>query len=81
MGKVNKLIKVSLASQTVEAYEDRFVKYKFDCVTGDGDHPTDKGVFKILRKQHPYRSRTYNVQMDYALFFTSDGLCCTTPRT
>lgn len=30
-------------------------------------------MFQILRKNHPYRSRTYNSQMNYALFFTSDG--------
>jgi lipoprotein-anchoring transpeptidase ErfK/SrfK len=30
-------------------------------------------VFRIFRKNHPYRSRTYNTQMDYAMFFTNDG--------
>ncbi len=24
-------------------------------------------------KEHPYRSKKYDVQMNYALFFTSDG--------
>lgn len=42
-------------------------------MSGDGDHPTDRGVFKIFRKNHPYRSRTYDVRMDYAMFFTTDG--------
>ena len=68
-----KTIKVSLAQQIVEAYEGSTRIFLFDCVTGDKDHPTDSGVFRIMRKVHPYRSRTYNVQMDYAMFFTHDG--------
>lgn len=68
-----KTIKVNLMQQIVEAYEGKAQVFRFECVTGDKDHPTDKGVFKILRKQHPYRSSAYNVQMNYALFFTLDG--------
>jgi lipoprotein-anchoring transpeptidase ErfK/SrfK len=64
---------VNLEEQTVEAFEDDHRVYDFICVTGDDDHPTDKGVFKIFRKQHPYRSKTYGVEMDYAMFFTEDG--------
>jgi len=70
---MNKLIKVNLSLQIVEAFENNKPVYKFDCVTGDSDHPTDSGFFKILRKEHPYRSHKYNVQMDYAMFFTHDG--------
>jgi lipoprotein-anchoring transpeptidase ErfK/SrfK len=68
-----KHIVVNLEEQTVEAFEDDNRVYDFICVTGDDDHPTDKGVFKIFRKQHPYRSKTYGVEMDYAMFFTEDG--------
>jgi lipoprotein-anchoring transpeptidase ErfK/SrfK len=68
-----KSIVVNLEEQTVEAFEDDELVHQFICVTGDDDHPTDKGTFKIYRKQHPYRSQTYNVQMDYAMFFTQDG--------
>jgi lipoprotein-anchoring transpeptidase ErfK/SrfK len=68
-----KRIEVSLEEQMVRAYEDDTLVYEFICVTGDDDHPTDSGTFKIFRKQHPYRSQTYDVQMDYALFFTQDG--------
>lgn len=68
-----KTIKVNLAQQIVEAYEGTERIFRFECVTGDKDHPTDRGTFRILRKHHPYRSRTYNVQMDYAMFFTHDG--------
>jgi len=69
----SKIIKVNLAQQIVEVYEGTERIFRFECVTGDKDHPTDRGTFKILRKHHPYRSRTYNVQMDYAMFFTHDG--------
>jgi lipoprotein-anchoring transpeptidase ErfK/SrfK len=68
-----KRIFVNLEEQTVQAFEDDHQVYDFICVSGDDDHPTDKGVFKIFRKQHPYRSKTYNVEMDYAMFFTEDG--------
>jgi lipoprotein-anchoring transpeptidase ErfK/SrfK len=34
---------------------------------------TNLGRFKIQRKHEIYRSRAYNVQMDYAMFFTADG--------
>ena len=68
-----KRIAVNLEEQTVQAFEDDNQVYDFICVSGDEDHPTDKGVFKIFRKQHPYRSKTYDVEMDYAMFFTEDG--------
>ncbi|MHB9075403.1 MAG: L,D-transpeptidase [Desulfobaccales bacterium] len=68
-----KRIAVNLEEQTVQAFEDDNQVYDFICVSGDDDHPTDTGVFKIFRKQHPYRSKTYNVEMDYAMFFTEDG--------
>lgn len=68
-----KRIVVDIGSQTVEAFDGPFSVYRFDCVTGDASHPTDPGTFSILRKVHPYRSHTYNVQMNYAMFFTADG--------
>lgn len=68
-----KIIRVRLTQQIVEAYEGTERLFRFECVTGDKDHPTDPGAFKILRKNHPYRSRSYDVQMDYAMFFTHDG--------
>ena len=71
--KVSKTIKVNLSLQTVEALEGDKRAMSFECVSGDKEHPTDRGTFKIFRKHHPYRSRSYNVQMDYAMFFTSDG--------
>ena len=68
-----KHIVVNLEEQTVQAYEDDKKVYDFICVSGDESHPTDKGVFTIDRKEHPYRSKTYGVEMDYAMFFTDDG--------
>lgn len=71
--KSNKVIRVHLAQQIVEAIEGDKKVFRFECVTGDKNHPTDRGSFVILRKHATYRSRTYDVQMDYALFFTLDG--------
>lgn len=68
-----KRIVVNLEEQMVEALDGDEQVYQFICVTGDDDHPTDKGDFHIFRKQHPYRSKTYGVEMDYAMFFTEDG--------
>lgn len=70
---VRKVIKVDLTGQTVEAYAGGEKVFRFECVSGDKDHPTDRGIFKILRKHDIYRSHTYNVQMNYAMFFTLDG--------
>jgi lipoprotein-anchoring transpeptidase ErfK/SrfK len=68
-----KRIVVHLTSQTVEALDGGLPVYQFDCVTGDSSHPTNKGHFRVFRKEHPCRSKTYDVQMNHALFFTSDG--------
>ncbi|PAK16414.1 L,D-transpeptidase [Burkholderia ubonensis] len=68
-----KSIVVDLSSQSVEAIEGAARVFRFDCVTGDSEHPTDRGAFRIMEKYRSYRSRAYNVQMDYAMFFTGDG--------
>jgi lipoprotein-anchoring transpeptidase ErfK/SrfK len=68
-----KRISVNLSGQIVEAIENGCSIHNFICVSGDSDHPTDRGTFQILRKNHPYRSITYDVQMNYAMFFTQDG--------
>ncbi len=71
--KVTKHIRVDLMTQTLTAHEDGKEVLRFDCVSGDKDHPTDRGIFHIFRKERIYRSRAYNAQMDYAMFFTHDG--------
>lgn len=69
----SKKIRVNLTQQTVEAFEGDLVVHRFECVSGDRDHPTEPGVFTIFRKEAVYRSRTYDAQMNYAMFFTTDG--------
>jgi lipoprotein-anchoring transpeptidase ErfK/SrfK len=71
--KGRKTIKVDLTRQTVETYDGTERVHRFECISGDKDHPTDKGRFSVMRKHHPYRSRAYDVPMNYAMFFTLDG--------
>ncbi len=68
-----KRIRVSLQDQIVEAIQDGRVIHRFPCITGAEDHPTDPGTFKIFRKNKEHRSRAYDAQMNYAIFFTKDG--------
>lgn len=68
-----KTIQIDLALQIVETFLGVELVHSFECLSGDKDHPTDPGAYTIMRKHHPYRSHAYNVQMDYAMFFTLDG--------
>ena len=68
-----KIIKVSLDRQSLEAYENDKLIYQFDCVTGTSDHPTEPGTFSIFKKDRIHRSKKYDAQMNYAIFFSSDG--------
>lgn len=68
-----KRIIVDLQTQTLTATEAGAVIFKFNCVTGDSSHPTTPGIFHIFRKRKVHRSSTYNAQMNYAMFFTTDG--------
>jgi lipoprotein-anchoring transpeptidase ErfK/SrfK len=38
-------------------------------ITGDGEHPTPRGSFRIRSKRREYRSKKYDAQMNYAMFF------------
>ena len=70
----SKIIKINIDQQIVEAFEGSTKVFRFECVTGDRDHPADRGLFRIIRKPYfRYRSHAYNVQMNYPLFFTHDG--------
>jgi lipoprotein-anchoring transpeptidase ErfK/SrfK len=71
--QINKRIKVDLTRMKLYAYEGDKVVFEFHCTSGREGKETDPGLHRILRKEHPYRSKTYNVQMDYAMFFTKDG--------
>jgi lipoprotein-anchoring transpeptidase ErfK/SrfK len=66
-------IEVSLQEQTVKAYDGPTLVYSFDCITGDKDHPTDPGNFRVFLKDEKHVSHKYHVKMYYALFFTHDG--------
>ncbi|TFW35779.1 L,D-transpeptidase [Massilia horti] len=68
-----KQIRVNLTQQVVETYDGSERVHRFECISGDTDHRTDKGLFKIWDKRHPYTSHAYHVPMNYALFFTQDG--------
>lgn len=68
-----KTIVVDLSAQTVTASDGTSVFHVCECVSGDSSHPTPKGMFKVNRKNHPYKSHTYHVQMNYAMFFTHTG--------
>ena len=70
---VKKRIEVDLGRQVLQAFQDNKAILTFECVSGDSSHPTDAGLFRIFRKHHPHWSHTYNVQMNYAMFFTLDG--------
>lgn len=68
-----KIIKIDLARQKVEAWLGSHCVHRFNCLSGDKEHPTDPGTFTIFRKHHPYTSQSYGTRMDYAMFFTLDG--------
>jgi lipoprotein-anchoring transpeptidase ErfK/SrfK len=68
-----KKIIVNLDRQVVFAYQSGECIFTFDCVSGDKQHATPVGHYRVLRKEHPCISREFNVPMDYALFFTSRG--------
>jgi lipoprotein-anchoring transpeptidase ErfK/SrfK len=68
-----KRIVVSLKEQYLEAFDDGRKIFRFPCMTGATDHPTDPGVFKIFNKDEKHRSRAYDADMHYAMFFTKDG--------
>ena len=68
-----KIIKVSISSQRLSAYEGNTMFHECPCITGSEGHETTIGTHTIFKKAHPYRSKAYDAQMDYAMFFTSDG--------
>jgi lipoprotein-anchoring transpeptidase ErfK/SrfK len=70
-----KQIIVDLSDQNLYAYEGARLVHSFYCASGDRVHPTATwpSLHSIFRKHEIYRSKTYNAQMDYAMFFTVDG--------
>jgi lipoprotein-anchoring transpeptidase ErfK/SrfK len=70
---MSKRIKVNLGRQVLFAYDGEKEVFKFDCASGDKDHPTNPGTFTIFKKDRKHYSQKYHAQMDYAMFFTHDG--------
>lgn len=68
-----KRIVVKLDRQVLQAFDGDTKVHELECATGDDDHPTDPGLFRVFRKHRHYRSRKYDAQMDFAMFFTRDG--------
>lgn len=62
-------ILVDSDNQNLYAYENNTPVYNFNCVTGDSENRTSCGRFNVFRKEQIYRSRQYNAQMNYAMFF------------
>ncbi len=72
-GGGKKKIKVYLDQQIVEAYQGTERIFRFECVTGDKWGPTERGTYFIGRRHEDYRSRKYDVDMDWCMFFSADG--------
>jgi len=72
--KPKKKIVIDIAKQRLRAYLGEGEAFDFSCVTGDAEHPTPKGKFKILQKERVRRSRKYDSQMNYALQLTTTGI-------
>lgn len=64
-----KAIIVDLRRQILTAYASARRAYRFDCTSGTAADPTPPGYYAIQRKYAKYRSKTYDAQMDYAMFF------------
>ena len=68
-----KIIYVVTDDQKLYAWEGNELKFEYDIVSGRPGKETHPGVFSIFRKHEDYRSRAYDVEMPYTMFFTEDG--------
>lgn len=68
-----KIIYVVTDDQKLYAWEGNELKFEYDVVTGRPGKETHAGVFSVFRKHEEYRSKTYDVDMPYTMFFTEDG--------
>lgn len=73
--KSGKMILVDLDDQNLFAYDGTRLAHEFYCASGSHGHPTAlwPSVHRTFRKHREYRSKAYNAQMNYAMFFTVDG--------
>ena len=68
-----KRIVVDITSQILRAYSGSKLTYDFEAITGAEGHRTTPGNYSILRKQQVAYSRKYGAQMNWAMFFDTDG--------
>ena len=68
-----KRIEVDLDRQVLLAFEGDTLVYEYDAVTGTCAKWTHPGVYAVESKIEDYVSKTYDVEMPYTMFFTSDG--------
>jgi hypothetical protein len=70
-----KQIIVDQNDQLLHAYDGGRQAFKFDCASGDSKHATSvhPSIFSVTRKEKIYRSKKYDAQMNYAMFFSDDG--------
>ena len=73
--KSGKIILVDLDDQNLYAYDGTRLVHEFYCASGSHGHPTAiwPSVHRTFRKHREYRSKAYDAQMNYAMFFTVDG--------
>jgi lipoprotein-anchoring transpeptidase ErfK/SrfK len=72
--KTNRKIVVTIADRKLRAWENDVLWHECICATGAPKTPTVKGKYAILRKHEKYVSKTYKAPMNYACFFSQDGM-------
>jgi L,D-transpeptidase catalytic domain len=72
LDKTKKIV-VNLDRQVVVLYQSGEAILVFDCVSGDDDHPTPEGHFRILRKVNPCFSNDLRCQ--WITPFSPSGTC------
>jgi L,D-transpeptidase catalytic domain len=67
--KYPKVILIDKFRQGGYAYENGVCKKRFVVLTGDGEHDTPTGTFRVTKKDKDYVSKKYKVPMPYSVFF------------
>lgn len=68
-----KYIDIDLQSQTLTAFQDRQVIYKFKVSTGKKSTPTPPGTYRILNKYPKIYSNLYKATLPWWMAFRGDG--------
>ncbi|MDF1811192.1 MAG: L,D-transpeptidase family protein [Verrucomicrobiales bacterium] len=69
LADADKAIVIDKYKQAAYGYEKGKLKTRYVILTGDGDHDTPTGKFKITKKDKDYVSREYGSPMPNSLFF------------